>query len=413
MTLRVRNLHFLLIGVLGLLAPAATARAQAIVVTARSASELADDLEYLIKSVAPDDDPTVRATLDALEKFKAGAMIKGLDRGRGFGLAVTLPADFPGGGGTPSVVAAVPVSDFGQFLDSLKDLGLAVDDKPGVEGFSHKVGMGDGPFSLYVLQSRGHALFSLTPDGADKLRALDPSSWWKKVRPSTALSVRIQLAELPDAFKSMIIDQMEAQVDKDRERKPGEDEAGFRGRIVGENLGSEGMKNLIQQGDAIALDLDLDRKTSELAIELAVTSRPGTAMSRSLRAFNEKRSHFQGLSPDAALAAWGRIPMAKEFGDMMSRKLDEETKRGLEKLDSPERKKLLTRFNALVKSNLNAPELDLGLAIRRAAPTGAGASHIVILGGRADPTRRRREGDVRRRQGGGRHRDPPDHRPLR
>ena len=97
MTLRKRNLHFLLIGVLGLLAPAATARAQAIVVTARSASELADDLEYLIKSVAPDDDPMARAALDALKNFKSGAMIKGLDRGRGFGLAVTLPADFPGG----------------------------------------------------------------------------------------------------------------------------------------------------------------------------------------------------------------------------------------------------------------------------------------------------------------------------
>ncbi len=380
MTLRVRNLHFLLIGALGLLAPAATARAQAVVVTARSASELADDLEYLVKSVAPDD-PTARPMLDALEKFKSGALIKGLDRGRGFALAVTLPADFPGGGTPPTVVAAVPVSDFGQFLDSLKDLGLAVNDRPGVEGFSHKVSMGDGGFGVYALQSKGHALFSMTPDGADKLRALDPSSWWKKIRPSTAMSARIQLAELPEAFKTMIIDQMEAQVDRDRERKPGENEDQFRGRIAGENIGYEGMKDLIQQGDAIALDLDLDRKTSELAIELAITSRPGTAMSRSLRAFNEKRSRFQGLSPDAPLAAWARVPVPKEFGDMMSQNFDRQMKPALEKLDSPEQKKLLTRFTELMKSNLNAPEIDLGLAIQRSSRSGPGNPRFAMLGG--------------------------------
>ena len=127
-------------------------------------------------------------------------MVKGLDRGQGFGLAVTLPPDFPDGG-SPTVVAAVPVSDFGQFLDSLKDLGLAVNDQPGAEGFSHKVSMGDGNVALFALESKGYALFSLIPDGADKLKAMDPATWWKKGRPETALSVKIQFAEIPDAFK--------------------------------------------------------------------------------------------------------------------------------------------------------------------------------------------------------------------
>jgi hypothetical protein len=376
MTLRERKLHVLLIGVFGLLAPAAAARGQAIVVTARSTSELADDLEYLIKSVAPDDDPTVRAALDALNNFKAGAMIKGLDRDRGFGLAVSFPE-----GGAPSVVAAVPVSDLRQLLDSLKDLGLTVDDQPGVAGFSHKLSVGDGAVTLFVLQSKGYALFSLTPDGADRIRALDPSSWWRKVRPATAMSVKVRLAEVPDGFKDLILNQMEAQVDKDRERQPGESEAEYRGRLAGEKAIQETFKTLMRDGDAIALDLDLDRKTSELAIELAVTSRPGTPMAKSLKAFNEKRSRFQGLSPDAALAAWARLPIAREFRDLMTQTFDKQTELALKKLDSPERKDLLTRFNELVKTNLNAPEIDLGLALRRAAPAGPGASHIVILGG--------------------------------
>jgi hypothetical protein len=278
-------------------------------------------------------------------------------------------------------VAAVPVTDLGQFLDSLKDLGLTVDDQPGVAGFSHKVSVGDGNVTLFVLESKGFALFSLVPGDVDKIRAMDPSSWTRKVRPETALSVRVQLSEISESFKDLILNQMEAQVDKDRERKPGEDEAEFRGRLAGENLASEAIKSMLRDGDAIALDLDLSRKTSEIAVEVAVTARPGTAMAKNLRAFGEKRSRFEGLGQDAALSARGRLPMAKEFRDVMSQNVDKEMKRALEKLDSAEQKKLLTRFNELMKSNLDAPEVDLGLAIRRSESAGPGAPHFVILSG--------------------------------
>ena len=95
MSFRKQGLPVLLVGVFGLLGPVATAPAQTIVITAKSLTELADDLGYLVKSVAPDDDPRAQAALGGLEQFKSGAMIKGLDQGRGFGLAVTLPKDFP------------------------------------------------------------------------------------------------------------------------------------------------------------------------------------------------------------------------------------------------------------------------------------------------------------------------------
>ena len=146
--------------------------------TAKSLNELADDLGYLVKSVAPDDQ-RAQAALGGLEQFKAGAIIKGLDQGRGFGLAVTLPKDFPAG--SPSVVAAVPVSNLGQFLDSLKNLGVTVDDKPGVAGFSHSVTGPNGSPPLFVLESKGYAIFSLAPEGVDKLGRLRiPASWRTK-----------------------------------------------------------------------------------------------------------------------------------------------------------------------------------------------------------------------------------------
>ena len=370
----------LLIAVFGLLAPAATVQGQTIVVTAKSVNDLADDLEYVIKTVAPPGDPMVQVALDNLEKVKSGELIKGLDRRRGFGLTVTLPRDFPQGG-PPSIVAAVPVSDLGQLLDSLKALGLEVDDKPGVEGFSHKVSVPNANMSLFVLQSKGYALFSLLSDGADKLREVDPSSWSKKARPGTAMSVRVQVSEIPEGLKEHFLNQLDAQLEQQRERKPGENDSTYQGRLAGQDLGHKAIKAVVTEGDAFTLDLGLDRKSSELSVELAMTARPGTAMAKDLRAFGEKRSRFEVLDRDAALAAWARVPVAKEFREMMVKVSDRGIEQGVSSATSPEQKELLKRLGELVKSNLDAPEVDLGMAIRPSSPAGAGDRHYVILGG--------------------------------
>src|SRR4029078_5355671 len=107
-------------------------------------------------------------------QFKEGELIKGLDKTRLLGIAATLPERE---GAPPSAVAAIPVTDFGQFLDSLKVFGVKVDDKSGVPGFSHKVSTPDGSQSVFALHSGHYAFFSLLPTGADQIRALDPATW--------------------------------------------------------------------------------------------------------------------------------------------------------------------------------------------------------------------------------------------
>ncbi len=307
MTVRKLKFPVLLVCMFGLLGSVGTASGQTVLVTAKSVSELTDDLEYLIKSVAPEGDPIAQTVLNALNQFKSGAMLKGVDQSKSFALAVTLPKDF-GQGGPPTVVAAVPVSDLGQFLDSLKELELAVDDQPGVAGFSHKVSMPNGTPTFFVLQSKGYALFSLTPDGVDQLKALDPSSWKPKGRAQSTLSVKVKLSELPEALKDQFLNQLEATLNQQNDRKPGEGDAEFRGRIAGQKFGLEAFNSLIRDGDAIALDLDLSRKTSELALELAISAKPDTAMAKTLRTLGGRRSRFQGLGKDAAMAALGQPP---------------------------------------------------------------------------------------------------------
>lgn len=375
-----RRFPVLVIAVLALLGPPASAPGQTVVLTAKSLNDLADDLQYVIKTVAPPDDQTAQMLLDHIDKFKAGDLLKGVDRGRGFGLAVTLPPEFPQGG-PPSVVAAVPVSKFNDLIESIKGLGLDVDDKPGAEGFSHRIAAADGNVSLYALESKGYALFSLLPDGADKLRALDPTAWSKKGRPGTAVSLRVQLAEIPEALKEQFLNQLDAQAAQQRERKPGENDAQFKGRLAGQDVASDAIERLVKDGDAISLDLGLDRRTTQVSLDLSLTARPNTAMAKSLGAMANRRSRFEGLGRDAALAFWANLPMPRELRDVFVSGFDDGLRKGLEKVQSDDQKKLLDRFNKLMKANLDAPDLDLGVAMRQSGPAGSEGARFVILAG--------------------------------
>ena len=377
MSFRKRRFPVFLVGVFGLLGPAASAPAQTIVITAKSVKELADDLGYLIKSVAPDDDPRTQAALGGLEQFKAGAIIKGLDQGRGFGLAVTLPKDFPAG--SPTVVTAVPVSDLGQFLDSLKNLGVTVDDKPGVPGFSHSVTGPNGNPTFFVLESKGYALFSLAPEGVDKLKELDPASWRPKGRPEADLSVKVRLSEIPESLKDQALNQMEMAAGQQNDRKPGEKDSDYKGRIAIQNMVLDGFKSMIRDGDAVSLDFELDRKTSEISLNIDVSARPNTAMAKSLGTFQRQRSRFEGMCHDAPVAFWASFPMAKELRDMVSEAVEEAMKDGLKKAESKEEKKLFARFGELIKSTLNAPDFDIALAIQRSKKAGQGDPRLVLF----------------------------------
>ena len=141
---------------------------QMMVVTSPSVGQLADDLEYVLRAVAPAGDQGAQASLDALRRLKDGELIKGLDKTRPLGIAASLPEKQ---GDAPSVVAALPVTDFAQLLESLTGLGMKVEENPGIPGFSHKVTTPDGDRTVFALSAKRYAFFSLIPAGADQIRA--------------------------------------------------------------------------------------------------------------------------------------------------------------------------------------------------------------------------------------------------
>ena len=159
------------VGVFGLLGPVLTATApvQTVVVTAKSIKDLAGDLEYLVKTVAPEGDANVENILGAPSSSSRATWSRAWTSPAASAWRWPCLRTSPAGG-PPSIVAAVPVTDLGAFLDSIKGLGIAVDDQPGVAGFSHKVTAPDGNTNLFVLAIEGLCPFLVGPEALTNSR---------------------------------------------------------------------------------------------------------------------------------------------------------------------------------------------------------------------------------------------------
>ncbi|QEH34188.1 hypothetical protein OJF2_27230 [Aquisphaera giovannonii] len=355
------------------------ARAQTVVLTARSVGELADDLGDLVQLVAPGREQAA-AINGMIEQLKKGELVRGLDIGRLVGMAASLPGN---PGEPPSLLAAVPVTDFGAFLDSLKGVGLNVEDA-GVPGFSRKVSMGEGQGqqTFFALEANRYAIFSLVPAGADKLKALDPASWRPKAVGDGDLALAVQLSKIPAAIKDQFLNTFEAQIAQQDGQKPGESDSEYKGRMAANRLGKEAVRALVRDGDAIALGLNLDRTRREVSLELSSSAMPDTPTAKALRGFGSRRSRFAFLSgAGTAFSAWLSLPVPEDLKAPIRDSIEAEYKRHQDTLKTAEEKARDTRGYEVMKRLFDADEVDMGLAIGAAKGGGGAAGKLSIISG--------------------------------
>ena len=245
----------------------------------------------------PPETRALQASLDALRRLKDGELIKGLDKTRPLGIAASLPEKQ---GDAPSVVAALPVTDFAQLLESLTGLGMKVEENPGNPGFSHKVSTPDGDRTVFALSAKRYAFFSLIPAGADQIRALDPASWKAKAGAGSVLGMTVRISKIPGRHEGSV-HQRAGGLAGPAERSAGDEpEAEYKSRMVTTRLGKTAIASLVREGETLELDLNLDRGRDEISLNLDVSARPGTAMAESLL--------LQQAAEPVCLAGFGIAP---------------------------------------------------------------------------------------------------------
>ena len=204
----------------------------------------------------------------------------------------------------------------------------------------------------------------------------------------------------------------------------------YQGRIAAQKAGESTITALVRDGDSIEMAFDLDRKTSAMAFDLTVAAKPGTELAGSLRGFQRRRSLFQGLGGDGPLAAWASIPMARSVRDGFRRASSRPGTRTCRASRRPSRRRsscgswtsssrTWRRMTSTAGWRSDEPRRR---AIGRHStprswaegPRWQGVRSVVPRrGGAAQAREEGLRGHARRRQGGRRHRDPPDRRALR
>lgn len=368
--------------VAGLALAAAAARpagAQVVTVTVKSAGDLLGQFRALAKAADP---ASARQILDGLDALENGGALKWLDRTKPASATVDLVPQAPGGPpAVPAVTVFLPVTGRDDFLDGLKGLGLAVDDRPGVEGFSHKVAAPNGGGQAAYLLSdppAGYAVATTVPSGAARLRAVKPAAL-RPSRPGTIL-VGLRLDRVPEPYKAALLANVKQRNDVSRQRKDGETDEGYRARLAGITLTETGFTSLLRDGRELTLDADVAEKAEKFTLALGVDAKPNTPMAAALGSFGARRGRFLDLWRDAAVTLQGVLPVPEAFRKL-TRDSIEQMRTQAAKENAPEDFQLTKLMLDALTPTLTGDAYDACMAMgARAATGGKGGTNVVLFG---------------------------------
>jgi hypothetical protein len=371
-----------LIVAVGALSAARTAQAQLVTVSLKSADELLTQFRAIAASF---DAANAQKILAALDLLKNDDVLKGLDRTKPIAATLELvPAPQAGPVGIPRAALFVPVTDQAAFLKALAQLGLGIDDAPGVAGFSHKLSVG-GPQAppLLVLASppSGYLVVTNAPMEPEKLRSVKPAAL---VSPKAGLLfANVRIDRIPDPVREMFLANVKQQNDRLRKRNPGEDEIAYKSRMAAQSLMEDAVNHLLVDGQEFALNLNVDTTKNRFSLSLEADAKPGTPMAGSLASYAARSSRFHGLVPGALLNLGGILPLNDMIRDIFRTGIAADRERAKQEKDAAARR-LITHVIDAVEPTLLGESLDAFMVLD-VPPPGAenkekGGPNVMLFG---------------------------------
>ena len=270
--------------IMAVMATAGHAQQQpAVVVSVRGIAPLLDDLEFIAAQVGEAGFKDLAEQL--FSSLPGGNGLAGIDQSKPLGVYMNA-----GAAGSPIPVAFVPLTD----ADSLKDLlELVVADFKITGGQLSGTVLGT---KVWGKVQDGYLFVSTETKGLTKLS--DPT---KIVNGKYDIAVEVSLASIPASLREVFLTSAETEGRKAMEDAPeaeSETEVVVRNAIF-DGL-TEGLKELVNNGDRLTLGLNVDEETRMGSIDFAVTGKPNTAFAGALAAFGKTPSAFAAIGSDSA-----------------------------------------------------------------------------------------------------------------
>lgn len=235
-----------------------------------------------------------------IQLFTQGQGLAGLDKTRPLG--ITLATD--GLNFQPLIV--LPVTDLKQLLTALEGLiGPAEEGDDGMyelDVFNQQVFVKEHNTWAYISTSP-EPLANLPNDGATLFGGLEKSY---------DIAGRLYVQNVPEVFRTMLIDQLRIGVEAGLARQPQESDEGFESRSEAVNAQIDSLTSAINDLDQLTLGLAIDPKAKTAHLDLSFSAVAGTDTAKQLSLAKRTTSNFAGfLLPDAAAS----LVLTTELGE--------------------------------------------------------------------------------------------------
>jgi hypothetical protein len=303
----------------------------------------------------------------AEEAKQAEGMIKALAGPKGVeGLDTKKPIGLYGklgpNGIDSEVVVMVPIADEETAVDFLKRFAEPEKGKDGV----YSVMIERSPFPLYFRFANGYAYVTIKDkEVIDADRLLKPADVLAPAKVGV-VSVTVNLDQIPRELKKLFIGQMELQLLNAKDEKDeNATEAQHQLKIAMIDEFALLAKQVVNEGGAVDVRIDLDKKAGDLSISASLAGSPETNLANAIEDLGKARSTIVGLvGRDSAINMLGHLRLPERLRKAMLPVMEEGAKEAIERESDAAKKKLGESAWKAILPTLKAAEFDGGLSIR-------------------------------------------------
>lgn len=330
------------------------------VLTIASYEKLMTDIAFIGNLAgSPDLDKNLEGMI---QLFTQGQGFAGLDKKRPIGIALTTD----GTQFQPLIV--LPVENLKTLLEALAGLvGDAQD-------------AGNGMFELnvfnqkiFVKEKKGWAYLGMAPDALDSAPD-DPAALFGGLEKSYDIAARLYVQNVPELYRSLIIDQLKLGVEAGLSRQPDEAEETYAGRKRIIETQMERLSKGINDLEQLTLGISLDTAAKEATLDIDVAAVAGSDTAKQLGQLQSGSSDFAGfLVPTAAASLNLTAKISKSDGEQLISGLNGLREQVIKHLESSEKladdasKKLAKEmagqaFDA-IKATIESGKIDAGATL--------------------------------------------------
>jgi hypothetical protein len=304
-------------------ADAGEAARPVLVLQVKAAKELLASLKTAAKNFLPE--PVFEDfERDVLSKLDLNR-IKGVDPKRPIALYATLGAGvLKGDLSKTSLVAVVPVSDERAFMDLLGNMNMP----PMKQGDEHVIPIPNTPILASLRFRQGYAYISVAPGKTDGPALLDLQHIFR-ARQTAAAALTVRLDQIPSDLRKEYLVRFEQNLEQkaavlEAERGPPDGPSTPDRLRVDTALRTmrwiaRWLKLLINDGEELTFEVDLDPTTAVMGAELSLQPRPGSDLARSTAELRPTTNDFAGIvTADSAAHVLMAAPLyVRDLKDML------------------------------------------------------------------------------------------------